>query len=75
MNTPKWLLQENQEYRINTEKRFRDFYSKFKDNWNAIDKAFKMAVSNAVRSSKVKSGMEMEKLTFDQWIFYIQGLK
>ena len=75
MNTPKWLLQENQEYRINTEKRFRDFYSKFKDNWNAIDKAFKMAVSNAVRSSKVKSGMEMEKLTFDQGIFYIQGVK
>ena len=75
MNTPKWLLQENQEYRVNTEKRFRDFYAQFKDNWDGIDKTFKMQVSNAVRSSKVKVGMEMEKFTFDQWIFYIQGLK
>lgn len=75
MNTPKWLTQDNQEYRMNTEKRFRDFYAQFHGIWMSIDNSFKMSVSNAVRTSKVKSGMEMEKLTFDQWIYYIQGLK
>lgn len=74
MNTPSWLNQENQEYRIETEKRFKEFYSKYGERFNKMDAGYRVAVSNQVRASKIKSGMGMEKVTFDQWIHYIKKL-
>ncbi len=74
MDTPSWLNQDNQEYRLDTEKRFKEFYEKYGDRFNKLDNAFKLMVSNQVRASKIKSGMEMEKQTFEQWIDYIKGL-
>ena len=74
MNTDAWLKQDNQEYRINTEKRFRDFYNTFHERFDKLDKAMKMVVSNQVRAGKIGAGMEMEKQTFEQWIEYIKGL-
>ena len=74
MNTPTWLTQKNQEYRLDTERRFKEFYETFAETFDNLDSAFKIAISNQVRSNKIKTGMEMEKLTFDQWIHYIKGL-
>ena len=74
MNTEAWLKQDNQEYRINTEKRFRDFYNTFHERFDKLDKSMKLVVSNQVRAGKIGAGMEMEKQTFEQWIEYIKGL-
>ena len=74
MNTPAWLNQDNQEYRIATEKRFREFYNKFHETFEGVDRAFKLAISNQVRANKINAGMDMEHMTFDQWIAYIKGL-
>lgn len=74
MNTDAWLKQDNQTYRIATEKRFKEFYETYKERFDKIDKAFKLSISNQVRANKIKAGMEMEKQTFEQWIDYIKGL-
>ena len=74
MNTDSWLKQDNQEYRIATEKRFREFYETFKERFDKLDRGIKLAISNQVRAAKINSGMDMEKQTFEQWIDYIKGL-
>lgn len=74
MNTDAWLKQDNQTYRIATEKRFKKFYETYKERFDKIDKAFKLSISNQVRANKIKAGMDMEKQTFEQWIDYIKGL-
>ena len=74
MNTPSWLNQDNQTYRIDTEKRFKEFYEKYVEIFNKVDKGLKLNISNQVRANKIKAGMEMEKQTFEQWIDYIKGL-
>ena len=74
MNTQSWLKQDNQEYRLDTERRFKTFYEKYSERFNKLDNAFKLTVSNQVRANKIKAGMEMEKQTFEQWIDYIKGL-
>ena len=74
MNTTTWLKQDNQTYRIETEKRFKEFYSTFINCFEKCDPALKIAISNQVRANAIRSGLEMEKMTFDQWIEYIKGL-
>ena len=74
MNTDNWLKQENQEYRIETEKRFKEFYEKYSEWFNSLSSAYRVNISNQVRANKIRSGMGMEKQTFDQWIEYIKGL-
>ena len=74
MNTPKWLEQDNQEYRMSTEKRFKEFYLKYEGKFKSLDEIYIMNISNQVRANKIRSGMGMEKQTFDQWIEYIKGL-
>lgn len=74
MNTDSWLKQDNQAYRIATEKRFREFYNTFKDRFEGLNRNIRLTISNQVRAGKIKSGMEMEKQTFEQWIEYIKGL-
>ena len=74
MNTDNWLKQENQEYRIETEKRFKEFYEKYSEWFNSLSSAYRVNISNQARANKIRSGMGMEKQTFDQWIEYIKGL-
>ena len=71
MNTESWLKQENQEYRIETEKRFKEFYEKYSEWFNSLSSAYRVNISNQVRANKIRSGMEMENMTFNQWIEYI----
>ena len=74
MNTPSWLKQENQEYRLATEKRFKEFYDTFHERFDNMNKSLRLTVSNQVRANKINEGMEMENQTFSQWIEYIKGL-
>lgn len=74
MNTASWLKQDNQEYRIDTERRFKKFYEAYGERFEKIDNGLKLNISNQVRANKIRDGMEMEKQTFEQWIEYIKSL-
>ena len=68
MNKPEWINQENKEYRDATEKRFSSYFKKHKELWDSAPQPDKMAISNGVRGRSVMEGMEMEKITIDDWL-------
>lgn len=74
MNKEEWLNQENQEYRSNTEKRFKDYYIKHKDLWDNMPINDKMMISNQIRSRSVMEGMRMEAITIDAWLKHVEEL-
>lgn len=74
MNKPDWINQENKEYRDSTEMRFLEWYKKHKDLWVAVPIADKMAISNQVRARSINEGMQMEAVTVDGWLTYIEEL-
>lgn len=75
MNKPEWIDQENQDYRMKTEKRFAQYYKTFKGFWNSVPPNDKMIISNQVRSRSVMEGMQMEAITIDAWLRKVQKLK
>ena len=68
MAKPKWINQENKEYRYNVEKRFTVYYEKYKYLWDDINPKMKMFISNGVRTRSVGEGMQMESVTIDEWL-------
>ena len=68
MNKDEWISQENQEYRNATERRFADYYEKYKHFWQEIPVNDKMVMSNQIRSRSVMEGMKMEAITIDAWL-------
>jgi hypothetical protein len=75
MNKPEWIDQDNQNYRAATELRFSDYFIKHKDLWNNISDADKMQISNGVRSRSIQEGMNMEKLTIEEWLKHVINIK
>ena len=75
MNKPDWVNQDNQSYRIDTEKRFAEWFEKHEEMWTSIPDNDKMFVSNQVRSRSVMEGMRMESVTIDDWLGHIKSLR
>ena len=74
MNKPDWIDQENQEYRNKTEKYFKKYFLAHKKLWDETSMNDKMMISNGVRSRLVQEGMQMERMTIDEWLEHIQTL-
>ena len=75
MNKPDWIKQENQEFRLATEKRFAEYYRKRKTIWDSISDSDKMMVSNQIRSRSITEGMTMEAITINDWLDRILKLQ
>lgn len=71
MNKPEWIDQENKEYRDATEQRFSDYYLKHKAEWDSISIGDKMQISQGIRGRTVMEGMQMERMTIDEWLKHI----
>lgn len=74
MNKDEWLNQENQEYRIKTERRFRDYYHKYKEYFETIDKNEKNQIIMGIKNRMFQEGLMMESITFDDWIQEIEKI-
>lgn len=74
MNTEQWLKQENKEYRDKTEKRFKEYYLKFKYLYEGMDEQTKYFIIAGVRNRFFQEGLLLETQTFDQWIAHILTL-
>ena len=75
MNKDEWIDQENQEYRHNTELRFKEYYNQFKDLFESIDKQIKAQIIMGIKNRFYQEGLLMESVTFDDWIKHIKKLK
>ena len=74
MNTDKWTNQENQEYRITTEKRFKEYYHEFKGLFDSIDPMVKNQIAMGIRNRFFQEGLLFETITFEDWIKRIESL-
>lgn len=67
-NKPEWKEQTNQEYRQQTEERFKRYFNKFHKLWEETPKEVKMTISNGIRQRSIKEGMDMENITLSDWL-------
>lgn len=74
MNKKEWLDQENQEYRHNTELRFKEYYIKYKEYFETIDEKEKNQIIVGMKNRMFQEGLMMESITFNDWIQEIMKL-
>lgn len=74
MNKKEWIDQENKEYRDSTERRFAEYFRKYRDVWDSVSDRDKMKVSNNVRARSIYAGMGMESVTIADWLNHIETL-
>jgi len=74
MNKDEWLNQENQEYRNKTEKRFQEYYHKYKEYFDTIDEREKNQIIVGIKNRMFQEGLMMESITFNDWIQEIEKL-
>ena len=73
LNKKEWIDQENQEYRANVEKRFREYYKEFKSLFESVSEAVKAQIIMGQKNRFFQEGLLMEHITFDDWIKHIEN--
>ena len=71
MNKDEWINQENKEYRAATEKRFKEYYTKFKPLYDSISMEIKAQIIMGIKNRMYTEGLLMESITFEDWIKHI----
>jgi glycosyltransferase involved in cell wall biosynthesis len=74
MNKKEWLDQENQNYRHDTEVRFKKYYLKYKEYFDTIDEKEKNQIIVGMKNRMFQEGLMMESITFNDWIQEIMKL-
>lgn len=74
MNKAEWLNQENVDYRNATERRFRDYWLKYRHLHDAIPQDVKAQIIMGVKNRMYVEGMILESVTFDAWIKKVEVL-
>ena len=74
MNKDEWINQENIEYRNATEKRFKEYYIKFKYLLDSLPLELKAYIIQGIRNRFYGEGLLLETVTFDTWIKHIEEL-
>ena len=74
MNKPDWVNQQNKDYRDSTERRFSEYFRKYRSVWDTVTDRDKMAMSNKIRARNVHEGMGMESVTISDWLAHIETL-
>lgn len=75
MNKDEWLNQENEDYRYKTEKRFKDYWLKYKALHDTISQDIKTQIIMSIKNRMYGEGMVLETLTFNEWIKQVEAIK
>jgi hypothetical protein len=71
MNKDEWLNQESKAYRKATEKRFKQYYLKYKHLYEALPEEAKFQIVASVKNRMYGEGLLMESITFEDWIKHV----
>lgn len=74
MNKDEWLNQENKEYRYATEKRFKEYWLKYKYLHDSIPQEAKAQIIMGIKNRMYGEGMILETLTFNEWIKQVEAM-
>lgn len=74
MNKEEWLNQENHDYREATERRFKEYWIKYKNLHDSIPDDLKAQIIMSIKNRMYGEGMVLETLTFDDWIKQVEEI-
>lgn len=74
MNKDEWLNQENLEYRMATERRFKEYWLRFRYLHDSISQQDKAQIIMGIKGRMYGEGMLLESMTFADWIKIVEGL-
>lgn len=74
MNKDEWLNQENKAYRYATERRFKDYWLKYKHLHDAIVPEIKAQIIMGIKNRMYGEGMLLETQTFNEWIKQVEAM-
>lgn len=74
MNKDEWLNQENLDYRMVTERRFKEYWLKYKYLHDSIPQQDKAQIIMGIKGRMYGEGMLLESLTFNEWIKIVEAL-
>ena len=74
MNKSEWINQDNKQYRDDTEKRFKKYFTDFVSVYSATPQDVKQQIIVGVKNRFFQEGMFLETVTFDDWIKHIMEL-
>lgn len=74
MNKNEWIAQENQQYRIDVEKRFKRYYAEFETLFESCPDNIRSQIIMGIKNRMFGEGLLMETQTFDQWIKHIKEM-
>lgn len=74
MNKDEWLNQENKDYRYATEKRFKEYWLKYKYLHDSIPSDVKAQIIMGIKNRMYAEGMVLETLTFNEWIKQVEAI-
>lgn len=75
MNKDEWLNQENKEYRYATEKRFQEYWLKFKYLHDSVQPDIRAQIIMGIKNRMYGEGMLLESLTFNEWIKQVENIQ
>jgi glycosyltransferase involved in cell wall biosynthesis len=74
MNKDEWLNQENKEHRYATEKRFKDYWLKYRKLHDEIPYDVKAQIIMGIKNRMYAEGMILETQTFVEWIKQVEEM-
>lgn len=72
---PSWKEISTKEYRDGAEKKFSDYFKRWKHLWTGASEQLKMQISAGIRQREVSMGMEMETETLVQFLDRMENIK
>lgn len=74
MNKAEWLNQQNRDYRLATERRFKAYWLKYKPLHDAIPQDAKAQIIMSIKNRMYAEGLVMETVTFGEWIKQVEAM-
>lgn len=75
MNKEEWLNQDNQQYRVDTERAFAAYRREFTILYNSVQKETRDRLVMGIKNRMFSEGVVLEKITFDDWIRRVEALE
>ena len=74
MNKQEWLNQQNSEYRLATERRFKSYWMKYKYLHDGIPNDAKTQIIMSIKGRMYAEGVVLETITFKEWIQQVEAM-
>ena len=74
MNKQEWLNQQNSEYRLATERRFKSYWMKYKYLHDGIPNDAKTQIIMSIKGRMYAEGVVLETITFNEWIQQVEEM-